>query len=1047
MSRGTGVGRRVRGGRRRGAVAAGLAAAMVGFGWPAALSVLAAPPAGAATAMVASPTGAARLPVGATVGSAVTETTPLQVSVALRPSDPAGLQAMATAVSTPTSSSYHQYLSSGQVRTRFGASPATVAALRSWLTADGLTVGATTGDGLDVPASGSAVDVAAAFRTSIDHVTLADGRTAYANTTAAEVPATVRPDVAAVLGLNDLVQPHDELATTAAGATTAPKTAAGPAVPGAATPCATASATGGMTADAMASYYRFTPLYQAGKLGQGTTVALFELADYSTTDVATFEQCYGIDTAVTRVPVDGGTSLADSAEGTGEATLDIDTVASLAPDTHVLVYVGNRSYGFVGFYDTYSTMLQQNRAQVISTSWSPGSEANMMTSGINLSLLEAPVFQAMAVQGQSMLAAAGDSGSEDNVTDVGPGGVNLSNATTPYAPALSDPGSQPYVTAVGGTSLRATLATLVQQAWNSSGPTTDGSGYAAPFDGATGRHDGYPGNRVGSGGISIDWQMPPWQLGLDTSGNSSGVPCGAPPTKTGSADCREVPDVSALALFYVVYQTANGGHGWSTSGGTSAAAPLWAALLALADQGTPQGRLGLASPALYQLDRTKPSVFTDVTRGDNDYLAATSTVPAGSHGNRTCTYTGVGTQPCYEATAGYDMATGIGTPVASVLTAALDAFQVGITTTALPAATVGQPYSATLQSLGGSSPYVWAVTSGALPTGLTLDPTTGTVAGTPAAIGTSAFAVRVTAGGTPTMTNGPTTPTGPMSTATTALSITVAGPPVPPPAVRGSGYWLGASDGGIFAFGDATFDGSMGGQPLNAPIVGLAATPDANGAASGGYWEVASDGGIFAFGDATFDGSMGGQPLNAPIVGLAATPDGHGYWEVASDGGIFAFGDATFDGSMGGQHLNTLIVGLAATPDGHGYWEVASDGGIFAFGDATFDGSMGGQHLNAPIVGLAATSGAGSNGVAAGGYLEVASDGGIFAFGNAAFDGSMGGQSLNKPIVGLAAAPDGHGYWEVASDGGIFAFGDATFDGSTGGVALVRPVIGLAAAG
>ncbi len=1015
---------------------------MVGFGWPAALSVLAATPAGAATAMVASPTGAARLPVGATVGATVAGTTPLRVSVALRPSDPAGLQAMATAVSTPKSSSYHQYLSSGQVRTRFGASPATVAALRSWLTADGLTVGATTGDGLDVPASGSAADVAAAFRTSIDHVTLADGRTAYANTTAAEVPATLRPDVAAVLGLNDLVQPHDELATTAAAATTAPKTAAGPAVPGAATPCATASATGGMTADAMASYYRFTPLYQAGKLGQGTTVALFELADYSTTDVATFEQCYGIDTAVTRVPVDGGTSLADSADGTGEATLDIDTVASLAPDTHVVVYVGNRTYGFVGFYDTYSTMLQQNRAQVISTSWSPGSEANLVTSGINLSLLEAPVFQAMAVQGQSMLAAAGDSGSEDNVTDVGPGGVNHSNAITPYAPALSDPGSQPYVTAVGGTSLRATLATLVQQAWNSSGPTTDGSGYAAPFDGATGRHDGYPGNRVGSGGISIDWQMPPWQLGLDTSGNSSGVPCGAPPTKTGSADCRETPDVSALALFYVVYQTANGGHGWSTSGGTSAAAPLWAALLALADQGTPQGRLGLASPALYQLDRTKPSAFTDVTRGDNDYLAATSTVPAGSHGNRTCTYTGVGTQPCYEATAGYDMATGIGTPVASVLTAALDALQVGITTTALPAATVGQPYSATLQSLGGSSPYVWAVTSGALPTGLTLDPTTGTVTGTPTAVGTSAFAVRVTAGGTPTMTNGPTTPTGPTTTATTALSITVAGPPVPPPAVSGSGYWLGAADGGIFAFGNAAFYGSMGGQPLNAPIVGLAAAPDAKG-----YWEVASDGGIFAFGDAAFYGSMGGQPLNAPIVGLAATPDAHGYWEVASDGGIFAFGDATFDGSMGGQYLNAPIVGLAATPDGHGYWEVASDGGIFAFGDATFGGSMGGQHLNAPIVGVAAIPGAGSNGATAGGYLEVASDGGIFAFGNAAFYGSMGGQPLSKPIVGLATTADGHGYWEVAADGGIFAFGDAPFYGSAGAVALVRPVIGLATAG
>ena len=79
-----------------------------------------------------------------------------------------------------------------------------------------------------------------------------------------------------------------------------------------------------------------------------------------------------------------------------------------------------------------------------------------------------------------------------------------------------------------------------------------------------------------------------------------------------------------------------------------------------------------------------------------------------------------------------------------------------------------------------------------------------------------------------------------------------------------------------------------------------------------GYWEVASDGGIFAFGDAAFAGSMGGRPLNAPIVAFAATPDGKGYWEVASDGGIFAFGDAAFAGSMGGQHLNAPIVAFAA---------------------------------------------------------------------------------------------------------------------------------------
>ena len=204
------------------------------------------------------------------------------------------------------------------------------------------------------------------------------------------------------------------------------------------------------------------------------------------------------------------------------------------------------------------------------------------------------------------------------------------------------------------------------------------------------------------------------------------------------------------------------------------------------------------------------------------------------------------------------------------------------------------------------------------------------------------------------------------------------------------GYWLAASDGGIFAFGSSGFYGSMGGQLLAQPVVGLAATPDRRG-----YWEVASDGGIFAFGDAGFYGSMGAKPLNQPIVGIASTPDGKGYWEVARDGGIFAFGDAGFYGSMGAKPLNQPIVGIASTADGLGYWLVASDGGIFAFGDAGFHGSMGGTPLTRPVVGIASTA----DGL---GYWLVASDGGIFAFGDAGFFGSMGGQLLAQPIVGIA---------------------------------------------
>ena len=158
------------------------------------------------------------------------------------------------------------------------------------------------------------------------------------------------------------------------------------------------------------------------------------------------------------------------------------------------------------------------------------------------------------------------------------------------------------------------------------------------------------------------------------------------------------------------------------------------------------------------------------------------------------------------------------------------------------------------------------------------------------------------------------------------------------------------------------FYGSVPGLGLHLDdVVGIAATPD-----GGGYWLVGADGGVFAFGDAIFHGSLLQQSIVADdVVGMAATPNGSGYWLAGADGGVFSFGSATFLGSMGGQVLAAPVVGIAAHATGRGYWLAGADGGVFAFGDAPFESSCvqidcgpttkGEATIPAQVVGMAGT--------------------------------------------------------------------------------------------
>jgi hypothetical protein len=153
--------------------------------------------------------------------------------------------------------------------------------------------------------------------------------------------------------------------------------------------------------------------------------------------------------------------------------------------------------------------------------------------------------------------------------------------------------------------------------------------------------------------------------------------------------------------------------------------------------------------------------------------------------------------------------------------------------------------------------------------------------------------------------------------------------------------------------------------------VGYGAGRDMAADPAGGYWTTTAAGALTTHTGATDFGSLAGTHLNAPIVGMAATPDGQGYWLVASDGGIFSFGDAAFFGSTGAIHLNQPIVAMTPSPDGGGYWLVASDGGLFTFGDTPFYGSLGGT--GATVEGIVVTP-------ESGGYMLIETSGAAVPF-------------------------------------------------------------------
>ncbi len=567
---------------------------------------------------------APRIPAGATPLATPAASQTLNLLVMVAPRDPAALATFATEVSTPGSPLYHHYLQQGEFATVFGPSSATLSAVRSQLRGLGLVPGNTWPDGLAIPVTTTVSKAESAFRTTLRSYKLSNGQVGFANTTAPLLPASLANSIQSVVGLDTLVhlQPLGASAGPAPGS--AARTSSGhgqsvalePAASGP-VPCSQAVNTHAYTANLLASAYRINSLYQAGYTGSGQTVALFELSAYSSSDISVYQRCYGISESITNVPEAGGGSIG---YGTLEATSDIEDVAGLAPNASIRVYEAPNTVA--GDLANWGGIVNQDAAKVVSTSWGT-CEAN--AAGLGLISGENTLFQQAAAQGQTIVVAAGDTGSEAC--------FNSSQL------AVQDPVSQPFVTGVGGTQLTAVGPPPTENVWN----------------GKFG---------AGGGGVSSRWTMPSWQKGpgVIEPGLSSGGPCSAPAGQY----CREVPDVSALASAspgYAFYCTAgdcapNGKpYGWGNFLGTSFATPLWAAMLADINQScaTP---VGFINPAIYKAASSPDTnPFNDITVGNNDFTGTNS-------GD-------------YPAGPGYDMASGLGTPNAHLLQAALGCHPTG----------------------------------------------------------------------------------------------------------------------------------------------------------------------------------------------------------------------------------------------------------------------------------------------------------------------------------------------------------------------------------
>ena len=618
----------------------------------------------------------------ATVGGIVKPTTDVDMGafssshmsfeVVLASRDAAGLANLLADLYQPNAKG-QQWLGKGEFNARFAPNPAQAAAVADYLRQSGLDVEQTSSPFLlRVSAPSSMVE--RTFRTALHNYRNRKGVSYFSNASDIQLPEGLAPAVLGVVGLSNTVRLQSQVVHPAKHTT--------PSVPSCETPYVTTAqlynavnngvgfpygygggpGCNGLTPSQDNAIYG-APQRGASGEGKGVNLAVFELSAYQHSDIETWARYFygpGFKPPLADITVDGGPlspicPMGDQCpaqyngySGDIEVVADIEMQLAIAPHARqIMVYNAPNDFTGQTELDEYSKIANDDIADVVSSSWG-GCEND---AGAAYAQAENLIFEQMALQGQSVFGASGDTGAFSCIRS---DGTTIAN--------VLDPSSQPWVTSVGGTSLESfnpdsnpdpRYRKGVETVWNvddlCNTSANEGNQSGFFWCAATG---------AGGGGSSQFWGRPRYQSGPGITNASTTYGNGATQCSLAArgTPCREVPDVSAnadpytgyaeyctgsAATPYSVCATISGTPtGWFGIGGTSLSSPFWSAIIADHD-GLWRHRVGNANSLLYLLYNADANgFFHDITG-------------AGQTTNN---------NGLFPTTRGYDLSTGIGTP-------------------------------------------------------------------------------------------------------------------------------------------------------------------------------------------------------------------------------------------------------------------------------------------------------------------------------------------------------------------------------------------------